>query len=243
MSFPGSPPRLWGKRLAGFFNAQLSGSPPRLWGKLGRGRPTEIGSRFTPTPVGKTLFEKPPADTETVHPHACGENATGKIRSAIPPGSPPRLWGKRRQMLVSPLGDTVHPHACGENACATCDFLALPVHPHACGENVTGLAAGLGVSGSPPRLWGKLHANTVFIQLGRFTPTPVGKTNGAARSRRTRRFTPTPVGKTPAPPAIFWRCRFTPTPVGKTLARAFGQSACAVHPHACGENAALTELR
>ena len=50
------------------------GSPPRLWGKRSPTNGTTALARFTPTLVGKTdrMVMFPP--TQSVHPHACGEN-------------------------------------------------------------------------------------------------------------------------------------------------------------------------
>ena len=115
------------------------------------------------------------------------------------------------------------------------------------------------MSGSSPRLWGKLTGIASTDIKTRFIPTPVGKTMKVIlRLALTTvhphacgenfslqdicdavdRFIPTPVGKTPAFDVSsgeeVW---FIPTPVGKTLSAPDASRARAVHPHACGENA------
>ena len=52
----------------------------------------------------------------------------------------------------------------------------LTVHPHACGENSVNKMRFTGLSGSPPRLWGKRGTGANGQRHQRFTPTPVGKT-------------------------------------------------------------------
>ena len=50
------------------------------------------------------------------------------------------------------------------------------VHPHAGGENIFASPISSGLNGSPPRGWGKLEVVYHAVELGRFTPTRVGKT-------------------------------------------------------------------
>ncbi len=58
-----------------------------------------------------------------------------------------------------------------------------------------------------------------------------------ARAKAEARFTPTRVGKTSENTTIDNKQRFTPTRVGKTGCNDNSEHVCAVHPHACGENA------
>ena len=86
--------------------------------------------RFTPTAVGNTyVFQG--CNSESVHPHACGE-----YRCAAPPCNRPRRF------TPTAVGNT-RDHRSGRS----------PVHPHACGEYFSPPRVGRS-SGSPPRLWG-----------------------------------------------------------------------------------------
>ena len=72
-----------------------TGSPPRLWG-IRQPFPGHVQrGRFTPTPVGNTPPAAHPTPLCPVHPHACGEYVTRRLRRSITSGSPPRLWGIR----------------------------------------------------------------------------------------------------------------------------------------------------
>ncbi len=172
--------------------------------------------RYTPTPVGKTRSLTPLAPPETVHPHACGENSSPIQPSSFFPGTPPRLWGKRRSCcrrtgvwgtpprLWGKLLRAIDrdrpvrytPTPVGKTDLDKTGMCQFSVHPHACGENELIRRALLRVFGTPPRLWGKRHFSRAVLALHRYTPTPVGK----------------------------------------TLGNAAGNVTIAVHPHACGEN-------
>ena len=134
----------------------LRGSPPRLWGKHRHQSENRRLYRFTPTPVGKTTSSLDYAQENTVHPHACGENARA--------GACPRLGSR---FTPTPVGKTNSPRTKRPR---------VPVHPHACGENALPFARNRRLRGSPPRLWGKREIRETTSQAIRFTPTPVGKT-------------------------------------------------------------------
>ncbi|CAB1083931.1 hypothetical protein D1AOALGA4SA_11465 [Olavius algarvensis Delta 1 endosymbiont] len=96
-------------------------------------------------------------NTQTVHPHACGEHEIFRLLQQLNAGSSPRLWGtpkilpdvvKKERFIPTPVGntktevnrvepDTVHPHACGEHSLPTVSFFLR--------------------GGSSPRLWGTLY--------------------------------------------------------------------------------------
>ena len=187
-----------------------------MWGKLGAVGLFGDRSRFTPTRVGKTRQISGRQRSNSVHPHACGENSARDLTNLSksvhphacgensgcpgPPshenGSPPRVWGKRHGGRRQARRDRFTPTRVGKTVRRTNGGSRYTVHPHACGENgIQNLIIPDGI-GSPPRVWGKLTYDGIIAQLSRFTPTRVGKTS-------------------PASPA--WQ-------------------PAAVHPHACGEN-------
>ena len=196
----------------------MAGSPPRLWGKRVASARSSARLRFTPTPVGKTRQDHRRLLHGAVHPHACGENPGSNSLVVSAYGSPPRLWGKLNLLLSSILIPRFTPTPVGKTATQTVGRTSLTVHPHACGENFARCRASPVFGGSPPRLWGKRSSVDGSLGQFRFTPTPVGKTRsccrrgiwvavhphacgenaaGGLRRAASRRFTPTPVGKTP----------------------------------------------
>ncbi len=155
-------------------------------------------------------------------------------------GSPPRVWGRRRQRWYSAPRSPVHPHACGEDTCRA---------RHSASQY-----------GSPPRVWGRPDCAPAVGGRWRFTPTRVGKTN-AWRAYPVRigvhphacgedwAASAAAYAKNGSPPRVWGRpsadsantgsAWFTPTRVGKTPARRATGARSTVHPHACGEDAAL----
>src|SRR5690554_6441652 len=81
-----------------------SSSPPRVWGKHFELITDDGTERFTPTRVGKTSCARSCRMRCAVHPHACGENLLVGSITMGSPGSPPRVWVKRR---VDEDGDLV----------------------------------------------------------------------------------------------------------------------------------------
>ena len=141
----GTPPRLWGKRYCG-----IEGTPPRLWGSSGnalrfissRYTPTPVGKtltrgcltgyaleRYTPTPVGKTNW----CSRRSIPRYTPTHYATWRI-SLRRSGTPPRLWGKRRLTAIARSHGGTPPRLWGLSWYGSAPII-IPVHPHACGEN------------------------------------------------------------------------------------------------------------
>ena len=128
--------------------------------------------------MGKTRRATGGRPADTVHPHACGENAgqltAGDMLSGSPPrlwgkrskrqllgfvlpGSPPRLWGKLTKLMPQRVVAAVHPHACGENVLEfTIEVGVVRFTPTPVGKTRVCMSNVIIESGSPPRLWGKL---------------------------------------------------------------------------------------
>ncbi len=194
--------------------------------------------RYTPTPVGKTVFVLPVQLKVAVHPHACGENGDAALRvydaDGTPPrlwgklfgaistnfwkkATPPRLWGKRtRGIRLSPRWRYT-PTPVGKTLPVDTLYGNPTVHPHACGENVSSEIVVDTETGTPPRLWGKHQLHYVAITQHRYTPTPVGKTASDAHDPPSVSVHPHACGENAAvDQPLSTKKRYTPTPVGKT---------------------------
>ena len=132
------------------------GSPPRGWGKRTGIRLYIFLIRFTPTRVGKTIGYR--KDSDMQH------------------GSPPRGWGKLVTFIQVYASIRFTPTRVGKTTKASAFLQMSTVHPHAGGENDTNPILPRAHFGSPPRGWGKRHAEMKTLQQLRFTPTRVGKT-------------------------------------------------------------------
>ena len=147
-----------------------------MWGKLCVGHSQRPRIRSTPTRVGKTRPSNIALRKVAVHPHACGENASGVITIQDVHGPPPRVWGKLDIPGTPAVGKRSTPTRVGKTLSPPPRRDDHSVHPHACGENrsPTGQARCLG--GPPPRVWGKPANQNGVSHTRRSTPTRVGKT-------------------------------------------------------------------
>ena len=204
----------------------------------------------------------PLAASDTLHPHACGENVCMWAEVKPSEAPPPRVWGKHAPVFGPTTVPRSTPTRVGKTYLQWWMVIIIAVHPHACGENEV--------------------SRYLLAFSHRSTPTRVGKTDeSAGRCAYSRRSTPTRVGKTPPKSAASCNSsvhphacgengfdkpladalgRSTPTRVGKTSNQkrrpgimdgppprvwgkrcSFGEYAgrITVHPHACGENVVL----
>ncbi len=152
-------------------------------------------------------------------------------------GTPPRMWGQhhrpaaqnqqlrntptyvgttRAQNKISPVGKE-HPHVCGDNG-------RSPHRPF------------VGI-GTPPRMWGQLHAPAHSVGDRRNTPTYVGTTRGERNISVESQEHPHVCGDNVDPGPGGWRgVRNTPTYVGTTPPSSASPAAVTEHPHVCGDN-------
>ena len=139
------------------------GSSPRVWGTVAVGVEVEPVERFIPTRVGNSALSGSEARRIPVHPHACGEQATGRPRRAVHRRFIPTRVGNR-----SAVRRARRPPA---------------VHPHACGEQRIGRARRSYRTGSSPRVWGTEPRLPRAPGYGRFIPTRVGNSSTGRRGR------------------------------------------------------------
>ena len=193
------------------------GSPPRMWGRPARGENHDWMYRFTPTHVGTTPSTARACRCRTVHPHACGDDSRLQTPSRLAYGSPPRMWGRLLQedQIEHPLRFT--PTHVGTTSHAISPTKQTTVHPHACGDDLVDVQGASGVSGSPPRMWGRLGRSDPQSVAVRFTPTHVGTTGMLIRLADTTSVHPHACGddedRLEDEADLF---RFTPTHVGTT---------------------------
>ena len=159
-----------------FVSLDCAGSPPRVWGlriadaRLGEER------RFTPTCVGTTSAPALLVTCPPVHPHVCGDYTDrGDIVSANI-GSPPRVWGLLFYGLTHSGCRRFTPTCVGTTYRRGEALASFAVHPHVCGDYHCGAVKVHVDAGSPPRVWGLLCVLTTMRRRSGFTPTCVGTT-------------------------------------------------------------------
>ena len=121
------------------------------------------------------MIQGPPiSHTQSVHPHACGDNSILANTDVLLLGSPPRVWGQF-PAGAGMLGDgRFTPTRVGTMPRLHGSTHRSAVHPHACGDNRSFSTYSASYTGSPPRVWGQLRLGCLSWSRSRFTPTRVG---------------------------------------------------------------------
>ena len=115
IGLPKDHPRACGENAADAAGETVSGgSPPRMRGKPHLARSPGIDCRITPAHAGKTLDKRAGLDMHEDHPRACGENASSLLRTGPMFGSPPRMRGKPRFLLMLFLHIRITPAHAGK---------------------------------------------------------------------------------------------------------------------------------
>ena len=132
-----------------------TGSPPRVWGILARIAAEDADSRFTPTGMGNTFPSAITIVGGAVHPHGYGEYFSGPPSVSAGNGSPPRVWGIRRNQTGYGLGkDGSPPRVWGIQTYLYFPCPLLRFTPTGMGNTKSRAFSVEFPAGSPPRVWG-----------------------------------------------------------------------------------------
>ena len=156
------------------------GSSPRMRGKPKADAGDVETRRIIPAHAGQTRALARPDQRRTDHPRACGANALPPTPRTLQHGSSPRMRGKLGGCSgFSCFGRIIPAHA-GQTAIGTSFLYAQSDHPRACGANNVASALETVVSGSSPRMRGKLRDFGCDGRGGRIIPAHAGQTpNGS----------------------------------------------------------------
>ena len=97
-------------------------------------------------------------------------------------GSPPRMRGKPKRLLVDSFGDRITPADAGKTPFTLTSIIRSQDHPRGCGENTSLVGTRRNALGSPPRMRGKRRYTTGVPERHRITPADAGKTRSARPS-------------------------------------------------------------
>ena len=151
------------------------GSPPRVRGKDDRRRMSASEQRITPACAGKRVIPDTHRPCIRDHPRVCGE----KIRVASPRitqrGSPPRVRGKVAERCYTDCACGITPACAGKRTRRLQMRQDERDHPRVCGEKSSATGSALVLSGSPPRVRGKVVRLPLPAVGGRITPACAGK--------------------------------------------------------------------
>ena len=199
-------------------------------------------------------------ESNTVHPHVCGERYLQRRFREIRPGSSPRVWGTHLLIAHPPCTYRFIP-TCVGNALRLCLWSGFaPVHPHVCGERFKIKRRPICWIGSSPRVWGTLSFLHVTPTYPRFIPTCVGNAYTEYYGAQSGAVHPHVCGErycvqstnaiSPGSSPRVWgthkksyhqtgKARFIPTCVGNAEKHNAYLFECTVHPHVCGERSSV----
>ena len=237
----GAHPRACGENLLdGDPPPPTTGSSPRVRGKphlvqfdLGDGG-------LIPARAGKTDGGPAAGGGPGAHPRACGENSASKSRTRWPPGSSPRVRGKRPGLQRHPARWRLIPARAGKTRSASRSPPTWRAHPRACGENVAQIRRYMEAKGSSPRVRGKRRGPRPVRVPRPAHPRACGENLMSHQSFGARPGSSPRVRGKPAvtgEPAQV--TGLIPARAGKTEARTVAYIRFGAHPRACGENERL----
>ena len=133
-----------------------TGSSPRMRGKHSRCSLGKCYLRLIPAYAGKTLLLACHPHHLPAHPRVCGENEFLRRLNGKDMGSSPRMRGKLETAINPTQLTGLIPAYAGKTLCALFLGEFNGAHPRVCGENIRLLRALACLTGSSPRMRGKL---------------------------------------------------------------------------------------
>ena len=130
---------------------------------------------ITPAYAGKSESYGLPALPRWDHPRVCGEERKRKKLTGWQRGSPPRMRGRVCRLWQVGLHRRITPAYAGKRSSPGWTWVVTMDHPRVCGEEFGRLKASLGLSGSPPRMRGRVRSLKSLTGAFRITPAYAGK--------------------------------------------------------------------
>ena len=93
----------------------MPGSPPRMRGKASRGGLILKDDGITPAYAGKSIQTVQFVQYHRDHPRVCGEKLSISSAHISQTGSPPRMRGKARMILIHVNGERITPAYAGKS--------------------------------------------------------------------------------------------------------------------------------
>ena len=169
-------PRVCGEKVSSTSPIKcLKGSPPRVRGKVRPGVVRGHEGGITPAYAGKRVHSELEGPRSEDHPRVCGEKHTHLNGTFLNLGSPPRMRGKAPLLSKAPSECGITPAYAGKSDYRCVTAQAYWDHPRVCGEKRQQHYILWSLSGSPPRMRGKVLLRSGPDAWGRITPAYAGK--------------------------------------------------------------------
>ena len=155
---------------------ELTGSSPRMRGKRAGTDGISAAHRIIPAHAGQTETRRRRPRHTADHPRACGANLVEHAGLAHLVGSSPRMRGKLSSEAAARRADRIIPAHAGQTSRSASGATGTTDHPRACGANGYGWRWAALLSGSSPRMRGKLRVGVRRGAGTRIIPAHAGQT-------------------------------------------------------------------
>ena len=153
----------------------MKGSPPHMRGK-GKSLCDDLQRvGITPAYAGKRRLRSRPGDGRKDHPRVCGEKRIFRFKLTPIVGSPPRMRGKGLSAFRRSHRKGITPAYAGKRHSAMHPETFCRDHPRVCGEKLHSGRRYHKLSGSPPRMRGKVAVSSTLACAFGITPAYAGK--------------------------------------------------------------------
>ena len=214
------------------------------------------GFGITPAYAGKSSRSSASEVRCRDHPRVCGEKLSGSERFRQKKGSPPRMRGKESDEIVLLALVGITPAYAGKSTHHYSEVIVKKDHPRVCGEKWQGLQRVGNLSGSPPRMRGKVFFPLNCNVRHGITPAYAGKSigdvvgqlfggdhprvcgekiSGCIISQTPAGSPPRMRGKGVNPPENHCSHGITPAYAGKSMEQTTHKRKNGDHPRVCGE--------
>ncbi len=112
-------------------------TPPRAWGRRIAGSCLYYPSRNTPTCVGKTITGYSAGFRKRKHPHVRGEDGESNTSALYISETPPRAWGRQDTDSGVIYGHRNTPTCVGKTVQSAWNWRPSGKHPHVRGEDTS----------------------------------------------------------------------------------------------------------
>ena len=233
-------PRACGEQICSTSNRCAGcGSSPRMRGTACPRPGCWRSRRFIPAHAGNSYDEVVFDGEITVHPRACGEQASCRSLSESFNGSSPRMRGTVAPPAPTPARCRFIPAHAGNRSLRFGPRRAMPVHPRACGEQRRFQSPARPKIGSSPRMRGTGAATVSRAIRYRFIPAHAGnRMRSTGLPRSSTGSSPRMRGTAQSRAIREGLGRFIPAHAGNRPTRTPTISNSSVHPRACGEQVA-----
>ena len=154
----------------------VAGSSPRVRGKRPATRQRSTDTRIIPASAGQTARPRAPSSTCADHPRECGANVACIFALRSPDGSSPRVRGKPHPRTRLRHRQRIIPASAGQTSRCPTYTTRWTDHPRECGANRQSILRSQSLTGSSPRVRGKLPVGMGSGSLRRIIPASAGQT-------------------------------------------------------------------